>query len=89
MLVLLVLLVILVLLIILVRPALLAFLAYPAPLALFIFSSHSSNSRCSHSPGWSNYYGATRTVLGFGLVVRYAGMTATMAGELDNGVRLQ
>ena len=49
----------------------------------------SGSGRGGHAGMTPEHAGATRTVLGFGLAVRYAGVTATMVGELGTEVRLQ
>ena len=52
-------------------------------------TSQNGSGRRGHAGMTPEHAGATRTVLGFGLAVRYAGATATMVGELGTGVRLQ
>ena len=49
----------------------------------------SGSGRRGHAGMTPEHAGATRTVLGFGLAVRCAGVTATMVGEFGNGARLQ
>ena len=52
-------------------------------------TSQSGSGRRGHAGMTPEHAGATRTVLGFGLAERYAGVTATMVGELGTEVRLQ